>query len=56
MATDPAWFDQIVFCGLIGKRATSFEWKGVTKVIVDEVADMPPGKIGAQLRKSDADG
>lgn len=51
VATDLGWFDRIVACGLVGKRATSLEREGVTGVEVDEVADVLAGKIDARLSK-----
>lgn len=49
VATDLTWFDRIVACGLVGKRATSFEKEGVTGVEVDEVAYLLAGKIDTRL-------
>lgn len=51
VATDLGWFDRIVACGLVGKRATSFENEGVTGLEVNEVAEVLAGKIGARLSK-----
>lgn len=56
VATDLGWFDRIVACGLVGKRATSFEREGVTGVEVDVVADVLASKIEVRLRESDAAG
>jgi len=51
VATDLGWFERIVACGLVGKRATSFEKEGVTGVEVNEVAEVLAGKIDARLSK-----
>ncbi|MCJ1381465.1 hypothetical protein MMC17_004576 [Xylographa soralifera] len=38
VTTDLKWFDRIVACGLVGKRATSLEKEGVAGVSVEDVA------------------
>lgn len=53
VATDLSWFDRIVACGLVGKKATSFEKEGVlikdvvevAKVFVSSVAAFLPGPV-----------
>lgn len=49
VATDLGWFDRIIACGLVGKRATSFEKEGVTGIEMNEVADVLARKIDARL-------
>lgn len=51
VVTDLGWFDRIVACGLVGKRATSFEKEGVKGLEVNEVADVLAGTIDARLIK-----
>ena len=38
VTTDLTWFDRIVACGLVGKKATSFEKEDVAGKTVDDVA------------------
>lgn len=38
ISVDLSWFNRIVACGLLGKKATSFENEGVTGVGLDIVA------------------
>lgn len=40
VATDLSWFDRIVACGLVGKKATSFENEGVLVKDMGEVANV----------------
>lgn len=56
VATDLGWFDRIVACGLVGKKATSFEKEGVKGLEVDEVADILARRIDTRLSVSGAAG
>ena len=47
--TDLSWFDRIVACGLVGKRATSIEKEGVAGIEVDEVAGVFARSVAAHL-------
>ena len=50
IATKLAWFDRIVACGLVGKRATSFEKMGVKpKGGVEEVGRVLAGIMARHL-------
>lgn len=50
ISTDLAWFDRIVACGLVGKRATSFERIGVKPDDeVDEVGRVLAGIVARHL-------
>lgn len=50
IATDLAWFDRIVACGLVGKRATSFEKMGVKpEGGVEEVGRVLAGIVARHL-------
>ncbi|MCJ1467910.1 hypothetical protein MMC07_006535 [Pseudocyphellaria aurata] len=49
IATDLSWFDRIVACGLVGKKATSFEEEGVLGKDVVEVANVFASSVAASL-------
>ena len=49
VSTDLGWFERIVACGLVGKRATSLEREGVGGLRVEEVARVLAGKFAEEL-------
>ena len=55
--TNLEWFDRIVACGLVGKRATSFEKLGVkVEGGVEEVGRVLAEKVARYLGKPDVNG
>lgn len=49
VSTDLGWFDRIVACGLVGKKATSLEKAGVHAVEVADVAVVLAECMGERL-------
>ena len=43
IAVDLGWFERIVACGLVGKRATSFLEQGVEGVALEDIAKVMSG-------------
>ena len=54
VTTDLKWFDRIVACGLVGKRATSLQKQGVTRVSVEDVAEVLARRMAEGLENVDA--
>ncbi|MCJ1431578.1 hypothetical protein MMC27_000932 [Xylographa pallens] len=54
VTTDLKWFDRIVACGLVGKRATSLEKEGVVGISVDDVAEVLAQCMAEGLKNVDA--
>lgn len=52
VTTDLAWFDRIVACGLVDKKATSFEKEGVIGKDVDQVASVYAACVAAALSEN----
>ena len=52
--TDLKWFERIVACGLVGKRATSLEREGVLEVSVEDVAEVLARCMAEGLENVDA--
>ena len=53
VSTDLGWFERIVACGLVGKRATSFEREGVKGKGVEEVGRVFAERVRARLKYVD---
>ncbi len=49
VSVDLSWFDRIVACGLVGKRATSFEKEGVRGIGVEDVGRRFASYVAARL-------
>lgn len=49
VTTDLSWFNRIVACGLVGKKATSFEKEGVLVNDIGEVANVLASCVAASL-------
>lgn len=49
VTVDLSWFDRIVACGLVGKRATSFEKEGVREPILEDVVRTFASCVAARL-------
>ena len=49
VTTDLSWLDRIVACGLMGKKATSFENEGVLGKDVGEVANVLASCVAASM-------
>ena len=49
VSVDLSWFDRIVACGLVGKRATSFENEGVIEFGLETVASALAESIAKKL-------